>query len=344
MVRPVSVLVTYPPRLPARWAGRLEDVAPNLELRFCPYEETPRLRTARGQHHLDAELRSLVPTLTGEQRAAFGRAEVLLGFDLPLGLGELAPALRWVQAIGAGTDHFWGAGLGPNVAVTTAAGVAAVPIAEFVIGRLLAVWKRFDELAVLQRDHVWEPTYGSLVAGRTISLVGFGAIGRAIAERARALSLHVVAVRRHPDRLDPLADEVYGPGDLCDVLSRSDAVVVCAPSTPDTSNLIDADALAAMRPDAIFCNVARGALVDEQALVSALRAGHLRAAILDVTREEPLPSDSPLWDVPRLLISPHSSAALDGYLDLLLELFADNFGRYLRGEKLRNLVDRSAGE
>ena len=244
-----------------------------------------------------------------------------------------------MQAIGAGTDHFRGAELGPDVVVTNAAGVAAVPIAEFVVGQLLAIWKRFDELADQQRRHVWEPAYGRQVSGLTLGLVGLGAIGTAVAERARALGMRVLAVRRRPgvDR-PPVVDEVVGPEQLSDVLGRVDAVVVCAPATPETRDLFDAAAFAAMRPGAVFCNVGRGSLVDETALLDALRSGHLGAAVLDVTREEPLPADSPLWDAPNVRLSPHSAASLDHYVESVFDLFADNLGRYLRREPLRNVV------
>jgi phosphoglycerate dehydrogenase-like enzyme len=132
---------------------------------------------------------------------------------------------------------------------------------------------------------------------------------------------------------------VVGPEGLAGVLARSDAVVVCAPATSDTDDLIDREALATMREGAILCNVARGSLVDEDAVVDALRSGHLKAAILDVTREEPLPADSPLWTTPGVYLSPHSSASLERYADLLFDLFADNLARFLDGRPLRNVVD-----
>jgi phosphoglycerate dehydrogenase-like enzyme len=170
-------------------------------------------------------------------------------------------------------------------------------------------------------------------------VVGLGAIGTTVAERAGALGMRVLAVRRRPvaDGGSPV-EEAVGPDRLHDVLGRVDAVVVCAPATPDTQDLFDSAAFAAMRPGAVFCNVARGSLVDEAALLDALRSGHLGAAVLDVTREEPLPADSPLWDAPNLRLSPHSSASLDHYLESVFDLFADNLGRYLRREPLRNVV------
>jgi phosphoglycerate dehydrogenase-like enzyme len=332
------VQVAFPPDPPSHLVDRLPGVSNDLDLVVAPYVEEHGVRAGRGRRPLE-ELRAAGPRLTDAQRDAFGRAEVLLALDLPVGLGTFARALRWVQAIGAGTDHFRGAELGPDVVVTNAAGVAAVPIAEFVIGQLLAVWKRFDQLADQQRRHVWEPAYGRHVSGLALGLVGLGAIGSAVAGRAHALGMRVIAVRQRPalDR-PPGVDEVVGPAQLHDVLGRVDAVVVCAPATSATEDLFDADAFAAMRPSTVFCNVARGSLVDEGALLEALRSGHPGAAVLDVTREEPLPADSPLWDAPGLRLSSHSSASLDHYVESVFDLFADNLGRYVRGQPLRNVV------
>jgi phosphoglycerate dehydrogenase-like enzyme len=336
----IVVQLAFPPGPAPELVDRIRRVSPELEVLVAPYLEDHGLRASRGQAPVD-ELRARAPALTEEQRAAFSRAEVLLALDLPFGLGALAPGLRWVQAIGAGTDHFRGAGLGAGVVVTNAAGVAATPIAEFVIGRLLSIWKRFDELGHQQRRHVWEPAYGRQASGLTLALVGLGAIGTAVADRARALGLRIIAVRRRPatDGSQHPADEVVGPEQLHDVLGRADAVVVCAPATPETIDLFDAAAFAAMRPGALFCNVARGSLVDEAALLEALQSGRLGAAVLDVTRQEPLPADSPLWDAPNLFLSPHSSASLDRYAESVFELFADNLGRYVRREPLCNVVE-----
>jgi phosphoglycerate dehydrogenase-like enzyme len=333
------IQLAFPARVPSRYVEQVRTAAPDAEIVPVPYEQPMSLRHTRGRRaSVPVDER---PPLSHEQQDAFGRAEILLAFDVPFDLAVAAPHLRWIQAIGAGVDHFHGAGLTDDVVVTNAAGVSAGPIAEFVIGRLLAVWKRFDELRTLQREHRWEPTYGRMLAGSTLVIIGFGSIGRAVARRARALGMRVVAVRRHPDSTDGSdeADEVFGLDRLHHALAIADAVVVAAPASPQTRDLVDAPALAAMKDDAVLVNVARGSLVDEQALVSALEAGRLGAAILDVTQHEPLPSDSPLWDAPRLHLSPHSSTVPDHYLTAVFDLFVDNLGRYREGRSLTNVVD-----
>jgi phosphoglycerate dehydrogenase-like enzyme len=164
-----------------------------------------------------------------------------------------------------------------------------------------------------------------------------------VAERARALGARVLGLRRSPPGAGPgPADELFGPERLHEMLARCDAVVVAAPATPETFHLIDAEALAAMRPGALLVNVARGSLVDEEALVRALTSGHLGAAALDVFEREPLPPESPLWDLSNAYLSAHSSVSVDRYLEDVFELFLDNLARYLRGEELRNRVDMQA--
>jgi phosphoglycerate dehydrogenase-like enzyme len=338
----VVVLLAFPSHPSTTLVRRLTDVSPWIEIIACAYEEELARRTARGRNDEVGLANHPAPPLTDEQRAAFARADVALAFDLPQKVLSVAPRLRWVQAIGAGVDHLRDAGLDARVLLTNAAGVAAVPIAEFVIGRLLAVWKRFDTLAEQQQRRVWKPAYGRVLSGGTIGLVGLGAIGTAVAVRARALGMRVLAVRR-TSTPSPAADEVFGPAELHSVLARCDAVVLSAPSTRATENLFDGKAFAAMKRGAVFCNVARGALVDEDALITALERGHIGAAVLDVTKEEPLPENSPLWTAPNLYLSPHSAASPDRYLESLFDLFADNLDRYVRGEPLRNVVDLAAG-
>ena len=264
----------------------------------CPYEEQFEIRNARGRGDLDEACKLGGSKITPEQRSAFERAEVILSVDLPMELGSFAKDLRWVQAVGAGTDFLCGAGLPKDVTVTNGAGIAAVPIAEFVFARVLAILKRVPELESLQRTHTWTPTYGRQLGGTTMGIVGFGAIGQAVARRAKAFDMRVLAIRRNPQP-DPLADEVHGPEALQAILPDCDVVVLAAPSTPKPETCSTPRCSKQCSLGQSFRNVARGALVDEGALVAALRSGHVGAAILDVTEQEPLPSASLLWDCPK---------------------------------------------
>ena len=177
-----------------------------------------------------------------------------------------------------------------------------------------------------------------------MGIIGLGAIGTELAVRSKALGMQVLATRRRVELGSTLGvDELYGPGGLVEVMRRSDVVTLCAPATSETENMIDARSIGAMKSGSVLCNVARGNLVDEDALVAALQSGKLSAAIVDVARQEPLPPDSALWHAPNLYVSPHSAAAPDQYFGQLFALFLENIRRYLAGEPLRNVVDLSRG-
>jgi len=329
-----TVVVAYPWNADDAMLAPLRERFPDLEIVGLPY------LGKFNRYRDDAE-----DELTPEVRAVWARAEATLALDLPSPTTELAPKLRWVQAIGAGIDHLDDTDLPDDVTITNAAGVAAAPIAEFVFARLLQIWKRLPEIDAQQVERDWAPKFGRTVEGLTLGVIGLGAIGTAVATRARAFDMTVIGTRRsYKEGQDhPAVDELRGTADLHDVLGRCDAVVVSAPGTAETENMFDADAFAAMKPGALFCNVGRGSLVDESALIAALESGQVGAALLDVTRQEPLPADDPLWSAPNAYISPHASAAQERYTEKLLDLFADNLGRYTRGEALRNVVDRVAG-
>jgi phosphoglycerate dehydrogenase-like enzyme len=339
---PLVVCVNHPDEFDReRFRARVDGLARPVELLVAPYREGLKLRMARRKPPVPAELLAAAPPLTDELRAAWARCEVLLGLDVPPELPALAPRLRWVQAFSAGLEHLDVAGLvGRGIALTSAAGVGAAPIAEFALGRLLEVWKETRAIEQMQRERRFTRPPGRMLAGCTLGVVGLGAIGSAIAARAKALGMRVIATRRRwqPGQSSPLADELHGPDGLEHLLEVSDAVVLCAPDSPRTRDLIDAKALARMKPGAVLVNVARGTLVDEAALLAALREGRLRAAILDVTRVEPLPPGDPLWDAPNLYLSPHCSVSPDAYVERMLDFLAENVARWLHGEPLANLV------
>jgi phosphoglycerate dehydrogenase-like enzyme len=344
--RPLVVHVTFEPMHPVLDLARIADIVPRAEVVFAPYDPGHEQRTRRSEEPAASDLAAHEPAIDEALRGALARAEVMIALDAPLDLPAHAPHLRWIQAVGSGVGQFVPCRLhdGP-IALTNASRIGAAPIAEWVLARVLSVYKRLDEHAAQQRSHHWEPQLGSLLAGRRALVVGMGAIGTEVARRLQAFDLHVVGVRRSwaPGMTSLVADELVGPDRLLEALGAAHIVVVAAPGTPANANLFDVDAFAAMRRGAVFVNVARGSLVDEPALMAALRSGHLRAAAIDVTRQEPLPADSPLWDTPNLAISPHSSTSADRYLERIAELFYENLARYVTGQTLINLVDLADG-
>ena len=349
----ITIGVLYPPAWEIRPdeelvadLERLRALDPRIRVvHDVRYEESPELRVERGAPPYDG-LRELAPALTEAQRELLAEVDVVIAQDLPFDVGSHAPRLRFVQGLGAGVGQLVSAGLAEaGIRLATAAGVSAASIAEFALARLLGAWKRLDEIATRQDQRTWEPLYGRELAGSTVAVLGLGAIGSQLARRLRALDVTVLATRRsyRPGLTAPDVDELFGPDDLHQVLGRADAVVAAVPETPETVGVMDRTAFAAMRPGAYFVNVGRGSFVVEDDLVDALRSGQLGGAALDVFQTEPLPSASPLWDVPRLAISAHSAASDQRYFANLHALFRDNVARLLAGEALRNEVDPASG-
>lgn len=324
-----------------RTRARFKSIDPGIDVHFVPYHEDAALRTARSARNPTADALATAPVLSDDDWAVLERTTVAVALDLPTGFVERARSLRWLQTMGAGTDHLDIAALeAGGVVVTNAAGITAAPIAEFVFGRLLQVWKHLRQLDEQQRDRRWEPRFGRRVAGLTMGIVGLGAIGRATARRARAFDMRVLANRRRaaPGDSDPDVDELFTTASLDDMLGRCDAVVIAAPATAETRGMFDADRIGAMNHGAVLCNVARGSLVDERAVVDALASGQLGAAILDVTHDEPTPAESPLWTAPNCYLSPHTAVSLEGYEDALLDLTTRNLHRLLHGEPMENTI------
>lgn len=342
---PLVVCLGYPALLEDRFTERVRAIDPRIEVVGMPADPgTDWVTVPPDQPH--PEPPPWGQACADERRDALARAEVLIQLHTPADLMTLAPRLRWLQGIGAGVDQFAVAGVTRDqVVVTNASGVSAGSMAEFVIGRLLQIWKRFPEAEAHQRAHEYIRTYGRSFAGSVIGIVGLGSIGVAVAERVRAMGVRVLGLKRNVATAGPgsgAADELFGPDQLHEMLARCDAVVVSAPATPDTHHLIDRAAFASMKRGAVLVNVARGSLVEEDAIVEALASGQLSAAALDVFEQEPLPEDSPLWDTPNLFISAHSSVSVDRYVDDVFDLFEDNLRRYAAGDSLRNRVDMKA--
>jgi phosphoglycerate dehydrogenase-like enzyme len=276
-------------------------------------------------------------------------AEVLFGIpgDSPEGLVQAVRAgttLRWVQATSAGAgEQVASAGLSGDelrrVVVTSAAGVHAGPLAEFALLGLLAFAKGLPRLLDDQRARRWGHYPMGELAGRTLLIVGLGQIGAEVARRAAACRMRVIGLNRTGAGDYPHVDELARIEALHDWLPRADAIVICLPITDATRGLIDAAAIAQVKPGAVVVNVGRGAVVDEDALVGALRERRIAGAALDVFATEPLDAASPLWELPNVLLSPHTAGLSVRENERIVALFVDNLRRYLRGEKLLNRVD-----
>jgi phosphoglycerate dehydrogenase-like enzyme len=286
----------------------------------------------------------------GDAEAALAEAEVLLRGGIGAAaldhVIERAPALRWIHSISAGVDKV----VTPlsrqrGLQVTNARGVFSRPIAEYVVMMCLAIARRLPQLFDLQRERTWQPLRGTELGGLTVGIVGYGSIGAEVARLLAPFGTRVVATRRHPELgSGELSNvEVWGVGRLPDLLKTADVVVIAAPLTDSTAGLIGAAELQAMPGHAWLINIARGRLVDELALRRALAAGWIGGAVLDVFDEEPLPADSPLYDTPNLVITPHTSWSSDRVLKRSLDLFVANLERYLADQPLENLVDLEAG-
>jgi phosphoglycerate dehydrogenase-like enzyme len=242
-------------------------------------------------------------------------------------------SLRWVQSAGAGVDSPMFQDLLARGVRLTTTHATAIPIAEFVVGSVLRLYQRSEDWAAWSAERAWRHHDFPEIWGTTWLLVGVGHIGTELATRVRAFEARVIGVRRHPSGDEPV-DRMITPDEIVGVLPAVDVVVLAAPATDETHHLVDARFLAAMRETAVLVNVARGALVDEVALVAALDAGRPAHALLDVTAVEPLPADSPLWGNPRVTVTPHAAGGGEGRYARAAQVFAANLARYVRGEPL----------
>jgi len=252
--------------------------------------------------------------------------------------------LRWIQSSAAGLDHcLVPAVVDSSITVTSASGVLADQVSEHAIGLAIACTRRLPLFLAQQaaREFVRRPTRD--LTGATVGIVGLGGVGRRLAAVLAPFRVRILATDWFPVRKPPGVEFLGGPDTLPEVLAAADVLFLCAPLTRHTRGMIDGQALARMKPGAILVNVARGPLVDEVALVDALESGRLDSAALDVTPEEPPAADSPLWRAPRLIITPHVAGQSGRRIDAMTEFFCDNLRRYLRGEALRNLVDKRLG-
>jgi len=285
---------------------------------------------------------------TEELERAIEGAEALLVWDFRStelrDAWHRADKLRWVHVAGAGVDAVLFPELAESaVTVTNSRGVFDRSIAEYVVGLMLLFAKDFHRSLEFQRRRKWMHRETEMLAGRKLLVVGAGPIGRTISRQVRCLGVETSAVARTERSEDADFGRVFSSDQLDEALPEADYIVIAAPLTDQTRGMFGAAQFERMKPGARLINVGRGPIVDESALVEALREGRISGAALDVFSEEPLPEDSPLWEMPEVVVSPHMSGDFVGWLEALGELFVENFRRWERGDELLNVVDKERG-
>lgn len=335
----IKVLIAY--CLAPEYVNQIRGVDPRIEVLYEP-DLLGRLRYPTD--HAAPVART--PGQEARWQELLAQAEVMFGFDYThlYDLLQFAPRLKWIQGtstgIGQAVEKFgWGKG---GIVCTTAGGVHSGPLAEFCLMAMLMFVKGALHMAAGKERKHWERYTGTELRGKTLAVISLGSGGREVARMARCLGMHVIGTKRTIEGFEPTflgVERLYPWTDLKPMLAQADFVVLCVPHTPETEGLIGEEELAAMKPGAVLINVARGTIWDEPAVIRALQSGHLGGVASDVFAVEPLPPDSPLWDMPNVIISPHSGSAADSENAKLTDLLCDNLRRYLAGEPLRNVLD-----
>lgn len=276
--------------------------------------------------------------------------DIFVGWSLRPEQFALAKKLKWIHATAAGVNQLMYEGVRrSSVVVTNSRGVMTIPMAEHTLGLILALARRIPSAVRHQaqkhwaQQDIWNEQPPTEINGRTLLVVGYGAIGQELGRRARALGMRVVGVKRDPSRGTEHADAVVGSSRLREVLGEADFVVLATPVTPETEHAFGQREFETMKESAHFINVGRGTLVETGALIEALQKKKIAGAAIDVAEQEPLPPESPLWSAPNLLITPHLSAASEQLWHRHAALLLDNLNRYFKGQELRNVVDKQRG-
>ncbi|MBR2818578.1 MAG: D-2-hydroxyacid dehydrogenase [Reyranella sp.] len=317
------------------WGTSIERAVPTGELSFVTAEDA---LAAAGP--CDADIAFMTREVTGKSSKDRDTAE-LQGFQAVL---RKAPQLKWLQIHPAGAERpIYRELRDRGVTVTTASGATALTVAHSVLGAVIALNRRFPLLADAQRRHAWEPRLGERsprdLKGQGAVIVGLGPIGQHIATFLKMLGMTVAGARRTAVPVAP-CDRTVSYGDLAGVLPQADWLILCCPASPLTRGLANAALFAAMPRGGHLINVSRGEIAVERDIVAALQTGHLAGAYLDVFEHEPLDATSPLWDLPNVLVSPHTASHSLGQNEAILEIFLDNLARFRAGAPLRNDVGR----
>lgn len=290
--------------------------------------------------------RVAVDTLPRKEKPSaeqLARTEAMMAGAVPAGLLPAMPRLRWAQAMSAGVDNWLALpDLPSGLTLTCARGTHTESMPENIIGALFHVAKPYAQVAEHQKQSKWVHTVAQPLTGRTLGILGLGAIGQEVARIAAALGMHVIGTKRRPTRIPNVA-EVLAPEHTDEVLSQSDFLLLLLPATPETENFIDARRLARMKPSAWLLNFGRGQIINDADLMAATKDKKIAGALLDVFRQEPLPSEHPFWKAPGIIVLPHIGGPHPQRDRFVARLFIENLKRFLDGEPLKEVVDRTAG-
>ena len=335
---PINVVLAY--KLDPQLVQRVQAVSPRLRV-LDAGDLMYRERRLRREGKLE-EAAALRPSID----EFLAQADVLFSWGLPSELPKRAPRLDWVQVPFHGADNL----LTPDVVaspirIATAQGLLGWTMAEHVLGQMIYFSRRFHIAQQFQKNHRWDSRASrpSELRGQTVGILGYGDIAQNLVGMAKSQGMRCMVVRRSISEPTPGFDGVdqFLPStQLDEVMRASDFLVLAAPLTPETDGMVSAQLLSLMKPTAYVINVGRGSLVDEDALIQALREGHIAGAGLDVFQTEPLPEDSPLWDMPNVLVTPHNSGPSEIYMSESMDMLCDNLQRYLANEPLLNIVDK----
>jgi phosphoglycerate dehydrogenase-like enzyme len=277
---------------------------------------------------------------TPEQLA---RTEALMAAGVPPGLLPAMPKLRWAQAMTAGVEGWLALpDLPPNLALTCARGTHRESMPENILGAIFHVAKPYATAVENQKQSKWVQSVAQPLTGKTLGILGLGAIGQEVARLAAALGIRVIGTKRRPERMAHVA-EVLGTERTPEVLKQADFLLLLLPATPETNNFINAERLALMKPSAWLFNFGRGHLIKDDDLIAAVKAKTIAGAMLDVFRQEPLPAEHPFWTTSGIIVLPHIGGPHPQRDTIVARLFVDNLGRFLDGKPLKEVVDRAAG-
>jgi phosphoglycerate dehydrogenase-like enzyme len=269
--------------------------------------------------------------------------EVMLAWGAPRGLLPAMPKLRWAQALTAGVEGWLAlADLPARLTLTCARGTHRDSMPENILGALFHLTKPYAAVVQDQKEHKWTRRMAQPLNGKTLGILGLGAVGQEVARLASALRMRVIGTKRRPETIAGV-EQVFPPERTSDVLAQSDFVLLLLPATPDTENFINTKTLSQMKPSAYLLNFGRGHLIADADLVAAVNEKRIAGAVLDVFRQEPLPPEHPFWRTENILVLPHIGGGHPARDAIVAQLFSENLGRFLDGKPLKEVVDRNAG-